>query len=165
MLVIVFIFVKIWRFLTILLTALSMSLSVCHLLEMPQRLKFDAELWVRVTVFENIFRYFGSIGALFEVGSVLTATVLIFLARGRGKSFYLTLSGAAFLVLAFAGWLMFVAPVNAELARWLTNPIPADFTGWRNQWEYAHTINAFIKIFGFSLLLLSVIVEIPETAD
>lgn len=73
------ILLKIWRFAVILLTALSMSLWVCHLLEMPQRLRFDKELWVEVTVFENIFRYFGLVGALFEVGSVLTAIFLIFL--------------------------------------------------------------------------------------
>lgn len=41
---------KTWRFVTILLTALSLCLSVTHLLELPQRMNFDAELWVRVTV-------------------------------------------------------------------------------------------------------------------
>jgi hypothetical protein len=145
-----FMLIKIWRFITILLTALSLSLSVCHLLEMPQRLKFDAQLWVRVTVFEGIFRYFGSIGALFEVGSVLTAIVLVFLVRKRGRAiFYSTLGGAICLIMALASWFLFVNTANAELARWLVNPIPPDFASWRNQWEYGHAANAFIKIAGF----------------
>lgn len=151
--------VKIWRFLTVLLAALSLSLSVCHLFEMPQRLKFEPELWVRVTVFENIFRYFGSVGALFEVGSILTAIVLVFLVRKRGKSFYLTLAGALCLAAALTSWILFVAPVNAELAKWLSQPIPSDFAIWRNQWEYAHSVNAFIKIFGFSFLVLSLLTD------
>jgi hypothetical protein len=157
-------FIRILRFLAILLTALSMGLSVCHLLEMPVRLNFDPELWVRVTVFEGAFRYFGSIGAIFEVGSVLMAIALSFLVRSRGSMiFYLTLGGALCLVLALASWILFVATANAELARWLVNPIPPDFQSWRRQWEYGHAANAFIKIIGFCLLLLSVIIETPKT--
>ena len=124
---------KIWRFAVILLAALSMSLSVCHLFEMPQRLKFDQALWVKVTVFENIFKYFGSVGALFEVGSVLTAIVLIFLVHKYGNTFYLTLGGAILLIVALASWMMFVAPVNMEMLNWFNGqPIPADFNEWRN---------------------------------
>lgn len=151
---------RILRFVTILLAALSMSLSVCHLFEMPQRLQFDSDLWVRVTVFANVFRYFGTFGAFFEVGSVVAAIVLVLLVRKRGPGiFYLTLAGAICLGLALVIWLLVVAPVNAELARWLVNPIPPDFDGWRSQWEYGHAVSAVIKIIGFSSLLASVVFE------
>jgi len=63
---------------------------------------------------------------------------------------------------AFVSWILFVAPMNAVFATWLTNPVPSDWTRYRNQWEYAHALNAFIKIAGLSLLLLSVIMETPE---
>lgn len=155
---------KFWRFLTILLTALTMALSVCHLMEMPQRLKFDAELWVRVTVFENIFKYFGSVGAIFEMGAVLTSIVLIFLVRQRGAViFYLTLGGALCVIAAFVVWLSVVAPANTEFAGWLTKPIPTDFAGWRKQWEYGHAARAVMHIIGLSLLLWSIIIETPKT--
>jgi len=144
------------------LTSLSLSLSVAHLLELPQRMRFDQQLWVKVTVVENVYRLFGSVGAVFEVGAILTAIVLVFLVRRRGLTFYWTLSGAILLVLAFVSWIMFVAPMNAEFAKWLTNPVPQDWTRYRDQWEYAHAINAFIKIVGLSLLVLSVLVETPR---
>jgi hypothetical protein len=157
-------FLKIWRFLTILMAALSMSLSVCHPFEMPQRMKFDAKLWTDVTVFGNVFHYFGSIGAALEVNSILFSIALIFLVRKRGRAiYYLTLGGAVCLILALANWFLFVSTANAEFARWLTNPIPPDFESWRRQWEYGHAANAFIKITGFGLLLFSVIVETPKT--
>lgn len=155
---------KTWRFVTILLTALSLCLSVTHLLELPQRMNFDAELWVRVTIIENVYRLFGLVGPVFEVGSILTAVVLVFLVRRGGAAFYWTLGGAICLVLAFVSWIMFVAPANAEFAKWLTIPIPPDWARWRNQWEYTHAINAFIKIIGLSALVLSVIVETPKAA-
>jgi len=59
-------------------------------------------------------------------------------------------------------FIMFVLPMNAEFAQWLTNPIPADWTRYRDQWEYAHAVNALIKILGLSLLVISVLVETPK---
>lgn len=154
--------IRAWRFITLMLTSLSLSLSMTHLLELPQRMQFDQQLWVRVTVFENVYRWFGSVGAAFEITAILTAIMLVFLVRKRGSTFYWTLGGAIFLILAFVSWIVFVAPMNAEFARWLTNPVPADWTRYRDQWEYAHAVNAVIKIIGLGLLMISVLVETPK---
>ncbi|WP_257236825.1 hypothetical protein [Nostoc sp. 'Peltigera malacea cyanobiont' DB3992] len=88
--------IQLWRFITIMLASFSLSLSMAHLLELPRRIQFDQQLWVKVTVFENVYRYFGSVGAAFEIGSVLAAIVLAFLVRKRGSTFYWTLGGAIF---------------------------------------------------------------------
>ena len=156
------IFIRAWRFITLMLASFSLSLSMTHLLELPQRMRFDQQLWVKVTVFENVYRLFGSVGSVFEITAILTAIVLVFLVRRRGSTFYWTLGGAILLVLAFVSWIMFVAPMNAEFAKWLMNPIPADWTRYRDQWEYAHAVNAFIKIIGLSLLVISMLVETPK---
>jgi hypothetical protein len=60
---------------------------------------------------------------------------------------------------------VFVAPMNAAFAKWLTNGVPADWTQYRDQWEYVHAINAFIKIMGLSSLVLSVLVETPKQRE
>jgi len=157
-------FIRAWRFITLMLASFSLSLSMTHLLELPQRMQFDQQLWVRVTVFENVYKLFGfgSFGAAFETTAILTAIVLAFLVRKHGSTFYWTLGGAILLVLAFVSFIMFVLPMNAEFAQWVTNPIPADWTRYRDQWEYAHAVNALIKIFGLSLLVISVLVETPN---
>ena len=157
------IFIKTWRFITLMLAAFSLSLSMTHLLELPQRMRFDQQLWVKVTVVENVYKLFGTVGAAFEITAVLTAIMLAFLVRDRGSTFYWTLGGAILLVLAFVSWIVFVAPMNAEFAKWLTSPIPADWTRYRDQWEYAHAVNAVIKIMGLSSLAISMLVEIPKT--
>lgn len=151
--------VKIWRFIALMLAAFSLSLSMTHLLEFPRRMLFDKDLWVRVTVTEGIYALFGSIGAFFELGAILTAFVVAFLVRKRGKIFYWTLGGALLLLIAFISWVIFVNSANAELARWLTEPVPADWTKTRDQWEYAHAVNAFIKIFGLAALVVSVVAD------
>jgi uncharacterized membrane protein len=155
-------FVRSWRFITLMLASLSLSPSIAHLLELPQRMKFDQQLWVKVTVFQNVYRLFGSVGAVFEIGAILAAMVMAFLVRKHRSVFYWTLGGAILLVLAFVSWILFVAPMNAEFAQWLTKPVPSDWTRYRDQWEYAHAINAVIKLLGLSLLVLSVLIEIPK---
>jgi len=150
---------KTWRFMTVILTALSAGLSFAHLLMLPPRIYyFDAQLWVATTT-KGLYALFGSVGAFVEIGSILTAAVLTFLARGRGPVFRLTLAGAILVALAFASWLIFVAPVNAELATWTPTAFPADWARYRDQWEYAHATNAVIKIVALSSLVLSLLVE------
>ncbi|HEY9608080.1 hypothetical protein [Allocoleopsis sp.] len=154
--------IQTWRFITLMLAFLSLSPSMAHLLEMPQRMKFDQQLWVQVTVFENVYRLFGSVGAVFEVGAILAAIVLTTLVRKHRSGFYWTLAGTLLLVLALVSWILFVAPMNAEFAQWLTNPVPVNWTRYRDQWEYAHATNAVIKLLALSLLVLSVLIEVPR---
>ena len=152
---------KTWRFVVIILTALSAGLSFAHLLELPPRVfYFDARLWVATTT-RGLYALFGTVGAVTEIGSILTAVVLTFLVRARGAAFRLTLVGAILLALAFVSWVAFVAPVNAELATWTVDSFPADWTRYRDQWEYTHATNAVIKLFALGSLVLSVIVETP----
>jgi len=152
---------KTWRFVTVMLTALSAGLSFAHLLELPPRVfHFDARLWVATTT-RGLYALFGTVGAVTEIGSILTAIVLTLFVRGRGAAFYLTLAGAILLALALASWAAFVAPVNAELATWTASSFPADWTRYRDQWEYAHAANAVVKITALASLVLSVIVETP----
>jgi hypothetical protein len=153
------VFLRGWRFLTIMLTALSAGLSFAHLLELPPRVfYFDAKLWVATTT-KGLYALFGTVGAVVEVGSILTAVVLTVLVRGRGSTFYLSLVGAVLAALALVLWLVFIAPVNAELATWTPTSFPEDWARYRDQWEYTHAANAIIKIAALSLLVLSVVVE------
>jgi energy-coupling factor transporter transmembrane protein EcfT len=144
------------------LASLSLSLSMTHLLELPQRIQFDQQLWVGVTVFGNVYRLFGSVGAVFELTAILAAIVLVFLVHKRGITFYWTLAGAILLILTFVSWIVFVAPMNAEFAKWLTSPVPVDWIRYRNQWEYAHAINACIKIMGLNFLTIGALIQMPE---
>jgi hypothetical protein len=52
-------FVKIWHFVTLMLTALSMGMAFCHLMEMLPRLKYAPALWSWVTNIEGTYRLFG----------------------------------------------------------------------------------------------------------
>jgi Domain of unknown function (DUF1772) len=151
-----------WRFITIMLASLSMAMAFCHLLEMPPRLGWDASLWVGTTVTGNVFGLFGTVGAAIETLAWVAAVVLAYLVRQRAViTRWLTLSGAALYVLAFAAWWAFVFPVNREIATWTPGTQPQDWSAWRAQWEYAHAARAVLQIAGLAALVLSVLVEVP----
>ncbi len=153
-------FLRTWRFITIILTALTMGMAFCHTLELPAKMSYNGALWT--TVNQSLYRQFGSFPGIFsEVGAIVAAIFLTFLVRKRRPAFYWTLTGAIFLALALVVWFMFVAPMNAEFAQWTVDSIPADWTRVRNQWEYSHASRFVLQLIGMSTLLLSVLVETP----
>ena len=154
--------IGLWRFIALVLTALSMGLSFAHLLELPPKMLFDGQLWVTITT-KGLYYLFGSVGAVIEVGSIVTAIVLTFLVRDRGLVFSLALGGAILLALALALWFVFIAPVNAQLAKWTPTSFPSDWMQYRDRWEYAHAVNAIVKLVAFGSLVCSILVETPKT--
>jgi hypothetical protein len=83
--------------------------------------------------------------------------------RAQRSTFYLILAGALCFALAFVVWLAFTNPVNVQVAQWQINSIPADWSRWRMQWEYSHAVRFALHLIGFSLLLYSVLLEIPKS--
>jgi hypothetical protein len=149
--------VAFWRFLTLLLAALGLTPGAAHALELPPRRAYDAELYATVT--SMLYQLFGSVGAVVQVGSVLTSAILTIMVR-RGPAFRLTLLGTLGLVLSLVLWAILVAPVNAEWLRGMqTAPeaVPEAYARLRTQWEYGHLAAFAAWLAGFGLLLVSVL--------
>jgi hypothetical protein len=155
-------FVKTWRLITIMFTALSMGMALCHLLEMPAKMTYEGALWL--TLLHTLYGAFGTIGAFIEVGAVVTAVLLAFLVRQRRSAFGWTLLGALCLVAAHVAWWVWVAPVNATMAPLTPETLPADWMGLRDQWEYTHAARAVLQIIALGALVFSILVEIPTDA-
>src|ERR1051325_10496213 len=154
-------FLKVWSFITLIFTALLLGTTFGHTLEMPMKLSMDGSLWT--TLQNSLYRYFAIIGAPIELGSILTSSLLAFFERAQRPTFYLTLAGAICFALAFVVWIAFTNPVNVQVAQWQINSIPADWPRWRTQWEYSHAVRFALHLIGFSLLLYSVLLEIPKS--
>jgi hypothetical protein len=142
------------------LTALSMGTALAHLLEMPAKLGFDGQMWL--FLLQKLYPpAFGTIGAVFEVGAVITVLVLLFLVRQRVPAFRWTLLGALCLIAAHAAFWFWVAPVNSAMLPLTSETLPADWTSLRNQWEYVHSTRAGLQIIALAALILSILAEIP----
>jgi len=152
-------FLRIWRFITITLTALLMGATFCHVLESPAKMRYPAELYL--TLHRTLYAAFGppNIGAFIEIGAILAALALLFLTRKRRRSFWLTLAGAAFLVAGLAVYFAIVEPANVEMKAMSLNAPPAGWPRWRDRWEYGHIARFIFHLLGFSALALSIIFE------
>ena len=152
-------FLRIWRFITITLTALLMGTTFCHVLESPAKMRYPAELYL--TLHRTLYVAFGppNVGAFIEIGAILAAVALVFLTRKRRPAFWLTLAGAAFLVAGLVVYFVFVEPANVAMKAMSLNAPPGSWTQWRDQWEYGHIAHFIFHLLGFSTLALSIIFE------
>jgi hypothetical protein len=155
-------FLSAWRFITIILAALALTMESAHVLELPQKMQYDMQMYSAVNT--TLYRYFAIVGGAYQVSSIVAAAVLAFLVRTRWPSFGWTLAGAICLLLAFGIWLAVVAPVNSEVAEALRSApesVPAVWGRLRHRWEYGHVAGFVVQLVGLCALVRSVLVEIP----
>ncbi|HTM51412.1 MAG TPA: hypothetical protein VL285_22105 [Bryobacteraceae bacterium] len=156
------VFLKSWRFVTVMLASLTTGMTFAHFLEMPQKMSYDAPMYLAVT--HTLYRYFAVIGAPVEVGGLIFAVILCWLIRGRRPAYELTLAGTICWAAGLALWFALIAPANYVLAAWTPSTIPADWTGYRNQWEYTHAVRAVLDVIAAACLVASLVVETPPAA-
>jgi Domain of unknown function (DUF1772) len=157
-------FLRTWRFITIILAALTMGMAFCHTLELPAKMGYSPTVWT--TLQQSLYWGFGHIGGFIEAATVfLAAPVLTFLVRKRRPAFGWTLAGAIFLALGFMVFLVFTEPMNREIFQWTPQSVPADWTQIRNQWEYSHATRFVLQLMGLGALLISVLVETSTERD
>jgi hypothetical protein len=136
---------------TLVAAALTLGASFGHVLELPQKMAWDADLWV--TVEHSLYKWFGVIGGPLEVLTVVCAIVLAVRTRlDRSPSRGATAAAALF-ALALVEWAAVVQTANGQIGSWSLDAIPADWTRWRAQWEYGHAGHFVLLAAGFLVLL------------
>ena len=150
------------RFLTIMLTALSLSAAFAHLLELPAKLSYDGAQWL--DLLQTLYPTYGKVSGVCEIGAVVAASVLVVVVRQHRTAFLWTLLAASCLIATHAIFWIWVAPVNAALVPLSPEPLPADWTRLRNQWEFAHATRAILQIVALAALVISILVELPPDA-
>ena len=144
------------RFVAIMLAALTLGLSFCHLMQLPSRMAWDQYLWVGSTVQGGLYAMFGSVGAVIFVATVIAlGAARLFRARAWPAGLRASRSPPRCCsLLALVLWWVLVYPVNVELAKWVNGPVPADWTDYRARWEWGHAIIALVELIGFARSLV-----------
>ncbi|MCE8032207.1 DUF1772 domain-containing protein [Billgrantia tianxiuensis] len=150
---------RVWWHFTLLITALGLVMGGAHVLELPIRMQYDPEFYMRVT--STLYPYFGFVGGPIQVVAILAAGVLTWMVREH-VAFRTTLAGTACLGLSLGLWFLLVQPVNAAWAEAL-QASPADavqaYAQLRSRWEYGHVAAFIAWCLGFALLLNGVVRE------
>src|SRR4051812_10017544 len=100
---------RLLRFAAVIVTALGLTLGVAHTLELPVKIHYDAQLYLTVT--STLYRMYGSVGAIFQMGALILVAVLCWQVRGR-RGFGLTLAALVCLIVSLGLWVALVQPVN-----------------------------------------------------
>jgi hypothetical protein len=148
-------------FTAILLAALAMGMHLAHVLELGPKLGWDITLYLPVQT--SLYKLFGTIGPVFEVGALIVISILAYRLRGQGRIFNLTALSAGMIVLALITWVLFVLPANGHITQWQVDVFPDDWMRWRDQWQFGQAGIFVLHLIGFSALISSVIGEIPES--
>ncbi len=145
-----------------LLVALTLGMTFCHVMEMPGKLRLDGATWL--TVQHNLYVAFGTVGAVIEVLAILLTWVVVAQARGRRSAFPWTVAAGLSVTAGLAVWIAVVAPVNAALSTWTPATLPPDWSSYRDRWEIGHALHAALLALGFGALVSALLVETPEDA-
>lgn len=145
---------KTWQFATIMLVALAMAAAVCHFMELPGKMEYDAPLYVMLH--RTLYPTFGQTAGIAEALGVISSVVLVWRVRQQ-RAFRPTLIGAILMVIAHVVFWTIVQPANEMMASWPLEKIPIDWTRWRNQWEYAHASRAVLIIGALAALVISIL--------
>ena len=152
---------KAWRFITIMLAAVLMTMGFAHLWQLPPRMSFDGALWLDTLTFYITFGPAGP-GPVIEVAAILATIILLVLVRRRRPAFAFTLMALIALVLSTAAWWLFVYPVNRELLTWTRDTLPQNWTAFRDQWEYTNAARAGLMFIALGALVISVLRDVPD---
>jgi hypothetical protein len=128
---------------------------------MPAKITIDGALWL--FLLQNLYPpAFGTAGAFFEIGAVITTVVLVFLMVYRRRTaFGWTLPAALCMVAAHIIFWVWIAPVNAEMAPLTPETLTLNLMELRDEWEYSHAARAILQIIALGALVISILVEIP----
>jgi len=149
-----------WRFLTIVLSALALTMTSAHVLELSHKMAYTAEMYAAVNT--TRYRYFAIVGGPCLIGSIVSAIVLTILLRGS-VTFRWALVGTLLLIAAFVSWLILVLPVNREVAAALEaspRAVPALWMQLRDPWEYGHATGFVLHLAGFCALVMSAVRDV-----
>jgi hypothetical protein len=150
---------KVVRYLSLLLVALTLGMTFAHVMEIPGKLRLDGVTWL--TVQHNLYIAFGVVGAVIEVLAIVLTWLLVLMVRRGHPAVWWTLAAAVCVSAGLADWFLLVAPMNVALSVWTPETLPADWTRYRDQWETGHAIHAALFALGFSALVIALLAETP----
>src|ERR1043165_2565165 len=143
---------RIHRFLALVVTALALSMTTAHVLEMPRKLSYSIELFTAVN--STMYLYFAIFGAIFEIGAIAAVSSLAWRVRDQ-PSAHATLAATIAVTLALVSWVILVYPVNNAVAH------GASWGDLRMRWEIGHLVGFVFSLPGFVALAIAPHRDIP----
>lgn len=156
--------VMLFRFSSVMSTAMTMSAAVAHLMELPAKMQYEPPLYVRLH--RTLYPNFGRTAGPAEAIAVAATGVLAWMVRHhRPRSFRPTAVAAGCLAAAHAIFWSVVQPANVTMMRWPLDAVPRNWASWRNRWEYGHAVRAGLVTTALGALTWSVLQDPSQRGE
>ncbi len=130
---------------------LAVLAPMAHLLELPNKLALNGELWLAVQ--QHLYRGWGPfLGGPTEIGALATSVLIAFQhrsSRALGPMLVACIGYAGMLVVFFT----LNSPVNTALASWTPATLPADWASYRLRWEIGHAMAALFSVISLAAVM------------
>jgi len=145
------------RFLSLLLAALAAGVVLSHVMSRTGRITLPGPLFI--TVQNTLYRGWGKKVGAVEIAACLSTLIVVFLARGKGPIFAVSLAGLLCLVGMGAPWAVFISPINVRVRASTSECLPADWALLRDRWHRLHAIRAIFAIIGLRTLISALLLD------
>jgi hypothetical protein len=131
---------------------LAVLAPVAHVLELPNKLTLDAQLWLSVQ--QYLYRGWGPLlGGPTELGALFTSLVLTYLRRQSGALLAATVVANCGYAGMLAAFFFINQPVSRAVASWTPTSLPPDWMVYRARWETGHAIAAVLAVVSLVALI------------
>jgi hypothetical protein len=163
--------------LAVILVAAAMGLALAHALELPGKMRLTKEAYYAMQPI--YYPGFTIGGGIAEAGGILTTILLVCLTPSGSAAFWLTLAAVLGLLGMEAVYWLWTHPVNQfwlegeklgdlgarffsfgiQRSRLQNGTRPADWTAWRDRWEYSHVARAGLALASLITLVSAIAVQ------
>jgi hypothetical protein len=141
--------VKIFQFLSIVLTALALIPAGAHLLALPNKIGLDRAAYLTV---QQIYSGWALAGVV-VVAALVGSGILAFVSRSQVQPMILAISGTGLISATLVTFFLFIFPANQATENWTR--LPENWETLRARWEYTHAVNSGITFFALICVVLS----------
>ena len=149
-------------FTTLMLAAMGMSMGAAHVLELPAKMRYDAQMYVAIN--RTLYPFFAIVGGTVQVVAILAALWLVVRLRAE-RIFSTTLLGWLCLLGSLVLWFVLVQPVNTEwshLSQSAPEAMTAAYARLRNRWEFGHVAAFAVWLLGVGTLVYAAVQDRPD---
>lgn len=144
---------KALQLLALLTVALLLGTTLTNVLEMPS----PPGLLASSHLAQNAYPDLTAVGGPLEIVTVVITLAVLTAALSRPHFLFLSGGAALCLVSAFSVWVVFTEPVDVMARRGLLEGVPANWSAWRNQWEFSQLVRFLLHLAALLLLAASLL--------
>jgi hypothetical protein len=145
---------RLLQFLAVVLVALALAPVGAHLLARPNKIGLPQDEY-----FTTQAAYLGWAvpTGIVLIGAIVVTLVLTIVMRGRGRAFWLALTGFVLIAATLVIFFIWTFPANQATNNWTI--APENWQTLRTQWEYSHSANGVITFLALCAVASSVLVD------